>query len=142
MLSAPAYDSNNIFAKILRGEMPAHRIAEDNAALAFMDIMPRTDGHVLVIPKAPARNIFDITPEALAAMQAMVKRIAIATSTAMAADGVSIWQANEEAGGQVVFHFHTHVLPRWEGVELRRPEGQMADSGILKAQAEKIRAAL
>ncbi len=136
------YDTQNIFAKILRGEIPSHRIAEDEAALAFMDIMPRTDGHVLVIPKAPARNIFDITPDALGAMQAMVKRVAIAATKAMASDGVSIWQANERAGGQVVFHFHTHVLPRWDGIELRHPEGKMADPEILKAQAEKIRAAL
>ena len=142
MIERPPYDTNNIFAKILRGELPANRIAEDDAAFAFMDIMPRTDGHVLVIPKAAARNIFDIAPAVLAAMQAMVQRIAIATTKAMAADGVSVWQANEKAGGQVVFHFHTHVLPRWDGVELRHPEGKMADAAMLKAQAEKIIAAL
>lgn len=142
VMTNPSYDPQNIFAKILRGELPAHKVAEDDAALAFMDIMPRTDGHVLVIPKAPARNIFDIAPDALAGMQSLVQRVAIATKHAMASDGVSIWQANEKAGGQVVFHFHTHVLPRWDGVELRHPEGKMADPDVLKALAEKIRAAL
>jgi histidine triad (HIT) family protein len=135
------YDTGNIFAKILRGELPAHRVCEDDAAFAFMDIMPRTDGHVLVIPKAPARNLFDIEPAALAAMMPMVKRVAIAARAAMGADGVTLLQANESAGGQVVFHLHMHVLPRWTGVDLRRP-GTMGDPAVLAANAEKIRAAL
>lgn len=135
------YDNQNVFAKILRGEMPAHKIAEDDAAFAFMDIMPRSDGHVLVIPKAPARNLFDIEPQALAATMPMVKRVAVAAREGMGADGVTILQANERAGGQVVFHLHIHVLPRWEGVPLRAP-GTMADPAVLAANAEKIRAAL
>lgn len=136
-----AYDPNNVFAKILRGEMPAHKVAEDDASFAFMDIMPRSDGHVLVIPKGPYRNIFDIPPDAYAAMHPMVKRVAIAAKAAMGADGITILQANEHAGGQVVFHLHVHILPRWAGVDLRRP-GTMGDQKALAANAEKIRAAL
>jgi histidine triad (HIT) family protein len=136
-----AYDDQNIFAKILRGELPAHKIAEDEAAFAFMDIMPRSDGHVLVIPKAPARNIFDIAPESLSAIQPMVKRVAIAARKGMEADGLTILQANETAGGQVVFHLHIHVLPRWAGVPLRKP-GAMAEPAVLAANADKIRSAL
>lgn len=135
------YDPQNIFAKILRGELPSQKIAEDDTALAFMDIMPRSDGHVLVIPKAPVRNIFDIPPDELAAMQPLVKRVAGAARTGMGADGVTILMANEKAGGQEVFHLHIHVLPRWTDVPLRRPGG-MADPAVLKANAEKIRAAL
>lgn len=140
MTIEPPYDPQNIFAKILRGELPAQKIAEDDAAFAFMDIMPRADGHVLVIPKAPARNIFDIAPAALSAMQPMVRRVAIAARAGMGADGVTILQANEEAGGQVVFHLHVHVLPRWAGVDLRRA-GTMAKPEVLAAHADKIRAA-
>lgn len=136
-----AYDTQNVFAKILRGELPSHKIAEDDAAFAFMDIMPRSDGHVLVIPKVAARNIFDISAQALAAMQPMVKRVALAARAGMGADGVTILMANETAGGQEVFHLHTHVLPRWAGVPLRKA-GTMADKAVLAAHAENIRAAL
>ncbi len=135
------YDTNNVFAKILRGEMPAYKVAEDDASFAFMDIMPRSDGHVLVIPKGPYRNIFDITPEAYAAMGPMVQRVSVAARKAMGADGVTILQANEMAGGQVVYHLHVHVMPRWSGVALQRP-GIMGDQKILAANAEKIRTAL
>ena len=136
------YDPDNIFAKILRGEAPCVRIFEDEFALAFMDIMPRTPGHALVIPKSPARNLFDIAPEALAAMMPTVQRIAVAARTALEADGVSVMQFNETAGGQVVFHLHFHVLPRWEGVALKPPGGPMADPADLSPIADKIKAAM
>jgi histidine triad (HIT) family protein len=138
---AAAYDPDNIFAKILRGEIPAHKVYEDDVALAIMDIMPRAEGHVLVIPKVPARGLLDIAPDALAALIARVQHVAKAAKAAFSADGLTLQQFNESAGGQVIFHLHFHILPRFEGVALR-PPGTMADGETLKAQAEKIRAAL
>lgn len=137
----PDYDPNNIFAKILRGEMPATKVFEDDVALAFMDIMPRADGHTLVIPKAPARNLMDIDPVVLSALMPRVQRVAKAAVAAMGAEGVSVQQFNEQAGGQVVFHIHFHILPRWTGVSLR-PPGVMGDRAAIEAHAERIRAAL
>ena len=137
-----AYDQNNVFAKILRGELPCHKVYEDEHTLAFMDIMPRVDGHVLVIPKAPARNILDVSEEALARTMASVQKVARAVQKAMGADGLTIQQFNESAGGQVVFHLHVHILPRWEGVSLRPHTGEMAPNDKLAALAERIRAAL
>jgi len=110
-------------------------------ALAIMDIMPRAEGHVLVIPKKPARGIMDIDPENLAELIKRVQLVAKATKTAFDADGLTLQQFNESAGGQVIFHLHFHILPRWDGVALR-PPGTMADNDKLKAQSEKIRAAL
>ena len=136
-----AYDHNNVFAKILRGEMPATKVYEDDVALAFMDIMPRADGHVLVIPKSPARNLMDIEPSVLSGLIQRVQTVAKAAMKAMGAEGVSIQQFNEAAGGQVVFHIHFHILPRWTGVALR-PPGQMGDKAAIAAHADKIRAAL
>ena len=136
-----AYDPNNIFAKILRGELPATKVYEDDAALAFMDIMPRAEGHTLVIPKSPARNMLDIAPYALAGLIQRVQLVARAAMAGMGAEGVSIQQFNESAGGQIVFHIHFHVLPRWTGVSLR-PPGIMGDKDRIAAHAEKIRAAL
>lgn len=136
-----AYDPDNVFAKILRGEMPCTKVYEDEVALAFMDIMPRADGHVLVIPKAPARNLMDIQPDVLAGLIQRVQKVARAAFKSMGAEGVSIQQFNESAGGQVVFHIHFHVLPRWAGVSLR-PPGIMGDKAAIAANAEKIRAAL
>ena len=136
------YDPNNVFAKILRGEMPAHRIYEDGETYAFMDIMPRGDGHCLVIPKVPSRNILDIDPDSLAAVYRTAQKLSRAVVKAFGADGVTIQQFNEPAGGQVVFHTHVHVIPRFEGVALKPHTGQMADQGLLVAQADKIRAAL
>ena len=138
----PAYDQQNIFAKILRGEIPCHRVFEDEVALAFMDIMPRCDGHALVIPKTTARTILDIAPEALAALMPRVQKVAAATARAFAADGLTLQQFSESAGGQVVFHLHFHILPRKDGVALRPHTGQMADNATLAAQAALIRAAL
>lgn len=134
-----AYDPHNIFGKILRGEIPAHKIYEDEVALAFMDIMPRAEGHSLVIPKEPARGILDISPDGLAALIKRVQHVARAVKAACDADGLTIHQFNESAGGQVIFHLHFHILPRWEGVALR-PPGTMGDNEKLAAQAEKIRA--
>jgi histidine triad (HIT) family protein len=137
-----AYDDNNLFAKILRREAPCVKLYEDEFALAFMDIMPREQGHLLVIPKAPARNILDVSPEALAALMPAVQKLSIAAKAALAADGVSVLQFNETAGGQVVFHLHFHVIPRFEGVALKPPGGAMVSAAELEPTAAKIRAAL
>lgn len=136
------YDTDNIFARILRGELPAERVYEDDKTLALMDIMPRTDGHVLVIPKSPARNMLDASTEQLAACLATAQKIAHAQITAFDAEGITLQQFNEAAGGQEVFHLHYHVLPRHEGRRLLPPASQMAEPETLKANAEKIRAAL
>ena len=136
----PAYDPQNIFAKILRGEMPCVRVFEDDVALAFMDIMPRAEGHVLAIPKTPARGLLDMPADALGPYMQRVQKVAAAVRKAMAADGLTIQQFNEAAGGQVVFHLHFHVLPRWDGVALK-PPGNMADKNALEASAANIRAA-
>jgi histidine triad (HIT) family protein len=136
------YDPNNIFAKILRGEAPCVRVVEDELSLAFMDIMPRADGHVLVVPKTPARNILDIAPADLARLMPAVQRIALAVKTGLAADGIVVQQFNESAGGQIVFHLHFHVLPRWSGLALRPPGGPIVPAEQLEVHAAKIRAAL
>ena len=137
-----AYDTNNVFAKILRSELPAHKVYEDAETLAFMDIMPRCEGHALVIPKAPTRNLLDATPAELAACLATVQRIARAQLVAFKAQGITIQQFNEAAGGQVVFHLHYHVLPRWDGVKLAPHTAQMERGEALAASAEKLRQAL
>lgn len=136
-----AYDPDNIFAKILRGEIPSTRVYEDDDTLAFMDIMPRVDGHLLVIPKTPCRNLLDASPEQLAAVVTTTQKLANAVISAFDADGVTVQQFNEAAGGQEVFHLHFHVLPRHDGVSLRAP-GQMGDFDLIGQHAEKIKAAL
>ena len=141
-MTAPHYDDSNVFAKILRGELPAERLYEDEHTLAIMDIMPRGPGHCLVIPKAPARNIFDVEADSLSQVMATTQKMARAVVRAFGADGVTIQQFNESAGGQVVFHLHVHVIPRFEGVALKPHTGTMEDASVLKANAEKIRAAL
>ncbi|OCW56593.1 HIT family protein [Hoeflea olei] len=141
-MTAARYDDGNVFAKILRGDLPAERVFEDDDTLVIMDIMPRGDGHCLVIPKAPARNILDVEPESLAAVAATTQRMAKAVIAAFGADGVTIQQFNEPAGGQVVFHLHVHVIPRFDGVALKPHTGEMEDSGVLKVNAQKIRNAL
>jgi len=135
------YDPDNIFAKILKGEIPSFKVYEDEATYAFMDIMPRADGHLLVIPKTPCRNVLDASPEQLSAVISTVQKLARASKDAFAADGVTIQQFNEAAGGQEVFHLHFHVLPRHEGVSMR-PPGQMGDMEVIAGHAEKIRAAV
>jgi histidine triad (HIT) family protein len=136
------YDDGNVFAKILRGELPAHKVYEDAATLAFMDIMPRCDGHTLVIPKTPARNMLDATPEQLSACMMTVQKVSKAVMTAFSAQGMTIQQFNESAGGQVVFHLHYHILPRHDGVPLQPHTGRMADNAVLSANAELIKKAL
>ncbi|GJE36417.1 HIT family protein [Methylobacterium persicinum] len=137
-----AYDPNNIFGKILRGEIPAHKVYEDEHTLAFMDVMPQGEGHTLVIPKAPSRGLLDAQPETLAALMRSVQTVARAVKAAFDADGLTIFQFNEPAGGQTVFHLHMHIIPRREGVPLKRHEGGMADPEILAGHAARIRAAL
>ncbi|RDJ27901.1 HIT family protein [Bosea caraganae] len=137
-----AYDPSNVFAKILRGELPSHLLYEDDATIAIMDIMPRADGHALVIPKMACRNIFDAPPEALNAVALTTQKLARAVKSAFAADGVTIQQFNESAGGQVVFHLHVHIMPRFEGIALKPHSGAMEKLEVLSANAGKIRAAL
>jgi histidine triad (HIT) family protein len=123
----------------VRGELPAHKVYEDADTLAFMDIMPRCEGHTLVIPKSPARNILDANPSQLAACMKTVQRVANAVTKAFNADGVTLLQANEAAGGQVVFHLHFHVMPRWEGKSLGPAASKMEKPEVLAANAEKIK---
>ena len=136
------YDDQNVFAKILRGEMPCHQIYEDDKTLAFMDLMPRGDGHFLVIPKAPSRNIFDIQPDDLAAVFSVVQKLAKIAVKVFNADGSTIQQFSEPAGGQVVFHTHVHVIPRFSDVPLRPHTGEIADQEILAEHAEKMKEAI
>ena len=140
-MSQAAYDKDNVFAKILRGELPSHKLYEDDDTIAIMDIMPRGDGHCLVIPKKPSRNIFDVDAESLAAVMRTAQKLARAVVPAFQADGVTVQQFNEPAGGQVVFHLHVHVIPRFDGIRLK-PPGDMEKPDVLAANAEKIRAAL
>ena len=141
-MPTPAYDPSNVFARIIRGELPAHKVFEDADTLAFMDIMPRCDGHTLVIPKTPARNVLDASPAQLASVMATVRRVANGLIPAFNANGVSIMQYNEPAGGQVVFHLHVHVIPRWDGVRLGPHTGEMEKPEILAANAARLQAAL
>lgn len=136
------YDDQNIFAKILRGELPCAKLYEDDDTLAFMDIMPRSKGHCLVVPKAPARNLLDASDESLAMSMAVTKRISAAVMKAFNAGGVTLLQANEAPAGQEVFHLHFHIIPRYEGEKLGPPASKMEDQAVLAANAEKIRAAL
>jgi histidine triad (HIT) family protein len=126
------YDDTNVFAKILRGELPCAKVYEDDAALALMDIMPRADGHVLLIPKAAARNILDVDAATLAALMGPLQKIARAVKTALGAEGVTIQQFNETAGGQIVFHLHFHILPRWADVALRPHTGALEKPDVLE----------
>ncbi len=136
------YDDGNIFARILRGEIPCARVYEDEVALAFMDIMPRVEGHVLVIPKAPARTLLDIDADLLGALVARVQRVGRAAVTALGAEGLTLHQFSERAGGQEVFHLHFHLLPRREGEPIRPPGGPMEKPEVLAALAARIAAAL
>jgi histidine triad (HIT) family protein len=137
-----SYDPNNIFAKILRGELPCYKIYEDTNTFAFLDIMPRCAGHALVIPKAPARNILDIAPDDLAHVARATHKIAAAAMKAFNADGMTIQQFSEPAGGQVVFHLHVHVLPRMNGVALLPPASRKEDPKVLEDHATRLIAAL
>ncbi len=136
-----AYDNDNIFAKILREEIPCHKVYEDEKTFVFMDIMPRSDGHCLVIPKAPSRNVLDIETEDLAAVASTVKKISKAAIKAFSADGVTLQQFNEAPAGQEIFHTHFHILPRYDGVKMRSP-GNMGNMDQIATHAEKLRSAL
>jgi histidine triad (HIT) family protein len=136
------YESDNIFAKILRGDLPAQKVYEDESTLAFMDVMPRGDGHTLVIPKAPSRNVLEMEEADLAPLFKTVQMVARAVKAGLGAEGVTIQQFNESAGGQVIFHTHVHILPRWTDTPLKPHTGQMEKPEVLAAHAEKIRAAL
>jgi len=138
----PEYDDTNIFARILRGEIPAHKVYEDDQVVAFSDVMPQGSGHTLVVPKAPSRNLLDADPAVLGALMAVTQKVAAAAMQAFAADGVTIMQFNESASGQTVFHLHIHVIPRFDGVALKRHSDEMEKPEVLAASAEKIRHAL
>ncbi|WMS42854.1 HIT family protein [Acuticoccus sp. MNP-M23] len=135
------YDPDNIFAKILRGDMPSETVYEDDNTLVIMDIMPRVDGHALVLPKAPSRNILDMAPADLASCVATVQKVARASKRAFEADGITIQHFVEGAGGQMVFHTHWHVLPRFEGTPLAPHSTDIAPAEKVKANADKLRAA-
>ncbi len=137
-----SYDPNNVFAKILRGEVPSYKVYEDDRAFAFLDIMPRSPGHTLVIPKAPARNILDVAPDDLAHVMKVAQKIAKAAMKAFEADGVTVQQFSEPAGGQVVFHLHVHVMPRKHGVALKPPASVKEDPAVLSDQSARLAAAL
>jgi histidine triad (HIT) family protein len=139
---SPAYDNDNVFAKILRGEIPCYKVYEDNVALAFMDIMPRIDGHTLVIPKFPARTLLDADPDKLGELIKRVQKVAAAVKNSLGAEGLTLLQSNESAGGQVIFHLHFHILPRWEGIELKPSASAMEAPEVLEKFQARIAAAL
>jgi histidine triad (HIT) family protein len=138
----PVYDQNNIFAKILRGELPCHKVYEDDRTYAFLDIMPRAPGHTLVLPKAPARNVLDVAPDDIAAVIKTAQKIAKVSVQVFGADGVTIQQFNEAAGGQVVFHLHVHVIPRKDGIAMKPPATVKEAPEVLAEQAKKLADAL
>lgn len=142
MSSTPAYDDGNIFAKIIRGEIPSHKVYEDPATLVIMDVMPQSAGHALVIPKTPSRNLLDAGAPGLSAVLAVVQKVARAAIDGLGADGVTITQFNEAAAGQTVFHLHFHVIPRYLGEPLRPHGGPMEKPEILAANAARLRQAL
>lgn len=137
-----AYDPNNVFARIIRGEVPCHKVWEDAHSLAFMDLMPQAEGHTLVLPKAPGENLLDVPPEALAHTIQTVQRVARAVQQAFAPDGLFIAQFNGPAAGQTVFHLHFHIIPRWEGRTLHGHGRSVEKAEVLAAHAARIRAAL
>jgi histidine triad (HIT) family protein len=137
-----AYDTNNIFAKILRGEIPSVKVYEDDKTLAFMDVMPQADGHTLVIPKEPAENILELSPEGAVAMIKTTQKVAKAVKKGLDAPGLMIFQLNGKPAGQSVFHVHFHIVPRSGGVDLKLHARGMESPDKLKAIAEKIKAAL
>ena len=137
-----AYDNQNIFAKILRGELPSFKIYEDDKTYALLDIMPRCPGHTLVIPKSPARNVLDISADDFAHVARTAHKIAQAAQRAFHADGITIQQFSEPAGGQVVFHLHMHVMPRHDGVALLPAASRKEDMKVLEDNATRLIAAL
>jgi histidine triad (HIT) family protein len=138
----PSYDPNNIFAKILRGEVPCVKVCEDDKTLAFMDVMPQTEGHVLVIPKEAAADLLEVSPEAASAIVVTAQKVAKAVKKALNPPGIMLAQLNGRGAGQSVFHVHFHVIPRYAGVDMKLHAREMENPEKLKAVAEKIRAAL
>ena len=136
------YDPANIFARILKGELPCHKVYEDDTALVMMDIFPQSKGHTLIVPKAASRNLLDADPAALAAVMPLVQRVTRAVKSATNADGVRLAQFNEAPAGQTVFHLHFHVIPVYEGVPLGAHGGGKADDADLAALAKAIAAQL
>ena len=137
-----AYDSNNIFAKILRGEAPAFKVYEDDYCLSFMDVMPQADGHTLVIPKEAALDLHDVNPVVLGHMVGAVQTVAAAVKQAFAAPGIMIAQLNGPAAGQTVMHLHFHILPRFDGLEFKMHAREMEDFDKLEHHAQRIREVL
>ena len=138
----PIYDDSNIFARILRGEIPCHKVHEDDDLIAFMDVMPQAEGHVLVVPKKASRNLRDADPSVFGPAVTMVQKLGNAAMRAFGADGFRLVQFNEAPAGQTVFHLHFHMIPAYGGVPLRGHSGQMEDKAVLVANAEKLKAAL
>ncbi|MBZ9910097.1 HIT family protein [Mesorhizobium sp. BR115XR7A] len=141
-MAETAYDPDNIFAKILRGEIPSHRVYEDDAVVAFMDVMPQGPGHTLVVPKAPSRNLLDADPLTFGPLFTVVQKVARAVKKAFDADGVTIIQFNEPASGQTVYHLHVHVIPRFDGIPLKPHSGEIEKPEVLAENARRIKAAL
>lgn len=139
---AALYDDQNIFARILRGEIPSHKVFENDDAIVIMDAMPQAPGHSLIIPKAPSRNLLDADPAVLARLAPLVQKVARAATAAFGADGINIMQFNEAPAGQTVFHLHIHVIPRQDGVPLKPHTGGMAPAEVLAEGAAKLKAAL
>ena len=137
-----AYDPENIFAKIIKGALPAYKVYEDDKTIAFLDIMPRAPGHTLVIPKQPVRNLLDVPADVLADVMRVAQMVANAGMKAFSADGITLQQFSERAGGQVVFHLHVHVIPRKEGVALKPPASYHEKPEVLEEHAMKLKAAL
>jgi len=137
-----SYDRNNIFARILRGEIPAARVYEDEHTLAFMDVMPQSEGHALVIPKVEAENLFDLTPDALTHLVHTTQRVARGVKAAFAPAGLMIAQLNGAGAGQSVFHIHFHVIPRHAGADMKLHARDMVEMAVLEEHAARIRAAL
>ena len=136
------YDDQNVFAKILRGEIPCHRVYENQRTLAFLDVMPRSPGHTLVIPKAAARGILDVAADDFAEVARTAKKIAVAAVRAFDAEGIIVQQFSEAASGQVVFHLHMHVMPMRTGVELLPPQSRREETAILEDHAARMMPAL
>ncbi len=137
-----SYDASNIFGKILRGELPAHKVYEDDIALVMMDLFPQAPGHTLIIPKTPSRNLLDADPAVLSSVMPLVQNVARAVKQATGADGIRVAQFNEAPAGQTVFHLHFHIVPAYEGVALGAHGGGKADEADLAALARDIAAAL
>jgi histidine triad (HIT) family protein len=137
-----AYDERNVFARILRGEAPAHVVYEDEHSIAFMDLMPQVDGHTLVVPRSPAVDLFDIEADALAELIRATQHVAHGVRAAFAAPGIMIAQLSGAAAGQSVFHLHFHILPRSHGIDLKLHARTVADANLLAEHARRIRAAL